>query len=371
LAEEKKKLTKVNVWREARTLVWAHRHRLALGLVLLAINRVVALVLPYSSKILIDDIVGKKQPDLIPMVAIAIAVATIVQAISSFVLSQILGVAAQRAITDMRKSIQEHVARLPVRYFDSTQTGVLISRIMNDAEGIRNLVGSGLVQVIGGLVTSVAALAVLFYLNWQLTAAILVVLLIFGACMALTFKKLRPIFRERSKINAEVTGRLGESIGGIRVVKAYTAEKREHLVFSKGAHRLFRNVAKSMTGVSAATGFSTVVIGLAGILMVVIGGNALLAGTMTPGDLLMYLSLTLLLAAPVVQIASIGTQISEAFAGLDRIHELKSMAAEDADDPQRSAVTDIRGEIAFENITFEYNPGVPVLKNVSFKAPSG
>jgi subfamily B ATP-binding cassette protein MsbA len=264
----------------------------------------------------------------------------------------VLGVAAQRAITEMRKSVQEHVARLPIRYFDSTQTGVLISRIMSDAEGIRNLVGTGLVQLIGGLVTAAIALIVLLYLNWRLTSITLLALAAFGGVMGIAFKKLRPLFRERGKIQAEVTGRLTESLGGIRIVKAYAAEKREEIVFARGAHRLFRNVARSMTAVSGVTAFSTIIVGLVGVILILVGGNAVLKNQMTLGDLFMYMIFTGLMAAPLVEIASIGTQITEAFAGLDRIREVRHMATEDEDEAQRAALGRIGGEIAFRDVSF-------------------
>jgi subfamily B ATP-binding cassette protein MsbA len=242
---------------------------------------------------------------------------------------------------------------------------------MSDAEGIRNLVGSGLVQLVGGLVTAVLALTVLFYLNWRLTSVIIIALAAFGGAMATAFKRLRPLFRERGQINAEVTGRLTESLGGIRIVKAYAAEKREELVFARGAHRLFRNVRRSMTGVSAVTSFSTLIVGLIGVLLTLVGGRDILAGSMTLGDFFMYIFFTALVAAPLVEIASIGTQITEAFAGLDRIREIKRMATEDEEDETREALGGIRGEIEFGDVSFEYNDDTPVLKNVSFKAPAG
>jgi len=335
------------------------------------VNRLAGLILPATSKYLIDDVIGKRRADLLVPLALAAGAATMVQAVTSFALSQVLGVAAQRAITDMRRRVEAHVARLPVGYFDSTKSGVLISRIMTDAEGIRNLVGNGLVQLIGSLVTAVLALAYLFYLNWVLTCVNIIALGSFGAAMAIAFNRLRPLFRDRGKINAEVTGRLNETLGGIRIVKTYTAEKREELVFTKGVHRLFRNVAKSITGVSAITTFSTAIIGVIGVIMIIVGGRSILAGHMTIGDFLNYILFTGLLAAPVVQIASIGTQISEAFAGLDRIRELMQMSTEDEEDATRAPLADIDGEIAFEDVTFEYNAGVPVLKQVSFRAPAG
>src|SRR5207245_10308966 len=236
--------------------------------------------------------------------------------------------------------VHEHVARLPIRDFDSTQTGVLISRIMTDAEGIRNLVGTGLVQLVGGLVTAVIALGVLFYLNWRLTSVIVIALGAFGSAMALAFNKLRPLFRERGKINAEVTGRLAESLGGVRIVKAYTAEKREELVFARGAHRLCRHVARSLTGVSSVSAFSTLILGAIGIVMILVGGSSIRAGTMTVVDFVMYLMFTGLMAMPVVQLANIGTQLSEAFAGLDRIREIRHMATEDQEDASRNTLPD-------------------------------
>jgi subfamily B ATP-binding cassette protein MsbA len=242
---------------------------------------------------------------------------------------------------------------------------------MTDAEGIRNLVGTGIVQLVGGVLTAVLALGVLIYLNWQLTGAIILLLVAFGGIMAFAFTRLRPIFRERSEINAAVTGRLTETLGGIRVVKAYGTEKREQRVFTQGAHRLFRNVARSITGTSAVTAFATVVIGIVGVLMILVGGRAILNGTMTLGGLVMYIFFTGLLAAPVVQMASIGTQISEAFAGLDRIRELRSMVTEQDEDEGREPLESVHGDLVFQDVSFEYDPGVPVLKHVSFEAPAG
>jgi len=368
---EKKKLSISSAWRDAKELIWVHRYRLALGLFLMLVNRLVGLVLPASSKYLIDEVIIKQRGELLLTLALAAGAATLIQAVSSFMLSQVLGVAAQRAITEMRKSVQEHIARLPVHYFDSTQTGILISRIMTDAEGIRNLVGTGLVQLVGSLVTASIALCVLFYLNWSLTLITLVAMGIFGACMALAFRRLRPLFRERGQINAEVTGRLTESLGGIRIVKAYSAEKREELVFARGAHRLFRNVARSMTGVSSVTAFSTVIVGCIGVILILVGGRSIIDGQMTLGDFFMYMIFTGLVAAPLVEIASIGTQITEAFAGLDRIREIKRMATEDADEEGREPLAAIAGEITFEDVSFEYDESVPVLKHVSFRAAAG
>jgi ABC-type multidrug transport system fused ATPase/permease subunit len=372
MAEQKKrKINWSTAWTDARELVWTHRRRLAIGAILMIINQAMGLVLPASTKFLIDQVIGKGRTYLLWQIALAAGAATLVQAVTSFSLSQVLGVAAQRAITEMRKKVQAQIARLPVSYFDSTQTGKLISRIMNDAEGIRNLVGTGLVQLVGSFITAIVALCVLFWLNWRLTSITILVLAVFGSALVFAFKRLRPLFRERGEITATLTGRLAESLGGIRIVKAYTAEKREELTFARGAHKLFRNIAKSMTGVSATTAFSSLVIGAVGVVIILVGGRSVVAGGMSLGDLFMYVVFTGLMATPLIQFAAIGTQITEAFAGLDRIREVMNMATEDEEDEWRAPLASVEGEIEFENVNFEYTEGVPVLKEVSFKARAG
>jgi len=380
----KKKTNYKAAWPEARALIWKHRRRIGIGMVLMLVSRLAGLVLPASPKILIDHVlvpVGAPGfwENLLPpdrharlwLIASAVAAATLIQSVTSFALTRILGVAAQRAITDMRRGVMEHVIRLPVRAFDATQTGQLVSRVMNDAEGIRNLVGTGLAQITGGLVTAVIVLGVLFFLNWQLTSVTLIVLLLFGGGMAIAFTRLRPLFRERGKLNADVTGRLTETLGGIRVVKSYVAERREELVFTKGVHKLFRNVATTMTGVSAVGAVSALVVGVIGALMIVVGGGGVIAGRMTIGDYFTYALFTGMMAFPLVQLASIGTQFSEAFAGLDRIRELKSMATESDEDADREGIGAVKGHVTFEDVWFEYNPGVPVLKGITFDAAAG
>ena len=359
------------VWREARNLLHAHRRTLAIGFALMLVSRVAGLVVPASSKFFIDEVIGKSRTDLLYPLAAAIIGATLVQAVAAFLNSQVISVTAQRAITEMRRKVEAHVVRLPVRFFDSTQTGVLISRIMTDADGIRNLVGTGIVQLVGGIITAIFALAWLFWVNWQLTVAILLLLLVFGGLMATAFARLRPIFRERGAINAEVTGRLNETLGGVRVVKAYSTEKREDRIFTRGAHRLFRNVAKTITGTSAVGSFGTVVIGSTWALVIVVGGRALASGDMTVGDLFSYVIFTGLLAAPIIQIASISTQISEAFAGLDRIREILDMSTERDEDRTREPLGPIEGEVEFSQVFFEYEEGLPVLRDVTFTAPAG
>ena len=365
------KYDKARAWAEARELVAEHRGSLAVGMALMVVNRLAGFVLPWTSKYLIDDVIGKHEAGLLLPLAAVAALATLVQAGTSFALSQVVSIAAQRAITDMRKRVQAHVLRLPVSYFDSTKTGVLISRIMSDAEGVRNLVGTGLVQLLGGIMTAVMALVALFWLNWQLTSATLLVLVGFGGMMTVAFKRLRPMFRERSVINAEVTGRLTETIGGIRLVKVYVAEPRERLVFAKGVHRLFRNIAATITGTSAVGAGTAVITGLIGVLMIAIGGRAILNGSMTLGSFVTYIFLVGLMAAPLVQIASIGTQVSEAFAGLDRIREIRDTATEDQADAEKESMPDVEGRVEFQHVSFEYVPDVPVLRDVSFCAEAG
>jgi len=351
--------------------MWQHRGALSVGLVLMLINRLSGLVLPGSVKWIVDEVLTKQRMELLTPIAIAAGVATLLQASSSFALSQVISVAAQRAITELRRKVQARILRLPVSFFDATQSGVLINRVMNDAEGIRNLIGTGIVQLVGGMLTAIIALTYLFYLNWFLTVATLVFLGVFGGIMAYAFVKLRPIFRERSKIQAEVSGRLGQAMGGARVVKVYTAEKREEIVFTKGANRLFRNIASTITGTSAVGALATVIIGLVGVLILTVGGRAVVNGTMTLGDLISYIFFVGLVSFPVVQMANIGTQITEAFAGLDRIREIFETPTEDEDDRARERLADANGDVVFENVWFEYREGIPVLKDVSFTSKAG
>lgn len=369
--EKKKKVNYKGAWKEARRIVWNARWRLVIGTALMLISRLAGMVLPASTKFIGDEVLLKQRWDLLKWIALAIGISTLIQGVTAFSLSQILGVAAQRAITEMRKRVQRHIGRLPISYFDSTQSGKLISRIMNDAEGVRNLVGTGLGQILGSLITAVIAIGVLFYVNWQLTLATITVLLIFGGVLLYAFSVLRPVFRERNVINAEVTGRLGESLGGIRIVKTYTAEKREELSFARGAHKLFRNVAKTVTGVSAVSSFSSIVIGAIAVVMMLIGGNAVQSGEMSLGDFLMYISFTFLLALPIIELTAIGTQVTEALAGLDRIREVMAIRTEDDEDELRNPLPAVVGSVDFEKVEFEYDKGVPVLQGISFHAEAG
>ena len=359
------------VLRDAVELVQARRGRLAVGFGLLAINRLCSLVLPGTTKFLLDEVIGKGRRELLGVLVLAAGGATLVQAVTSFALSQVLGKAAQRSITEMRRRIQSHVGRLSVTFFDQTKTGALLSRVMSDAEGLRNLVGTGLVEVAGGILTAAAALVILFYLSAKLTIIALSVLSLFGLILLYAFKTLRPLFRERSRINAAVSGRLTESFSGIRVVKAYRAERREALEFTKGAHRLFRNVAKTMTGFAAVTAFSTLLLGAVGVAIMWVGANEVLAGRMTLGSFFSFTLYMGLLVGPVIQIVSIGSQITEAFAGLERIREIRNETPEDATDAVRRQLPRIVGHVEFRDVSFEYQEGVPVLKNVSFESAPG
>ncbi len=369
--KQKKKIRWSAAWSEARVLIAARKGRLVLGFLLVLINMGAGFVAPTQMKVFIDQVVGQHRVELLHRIVWLVLGAAVIGAASDFSLSQILGVAAQKAITDMRRRVEEHIIRLPVRFFDKTQTGVLISRIMTDAEGIRNLVGSGLVQLVAGLLRAGVTIFILLYLDWRLTLILILELGAFGGAMAYAFNTLRPLFRERGKLTADLTGRLNQSLGGVRVVKTYTAERREDLVFTKGVHKIFRNVAQSLTGVSGTQAFSGLVISAIVATSILVGGADISAGRLTTGGLLEYIFFVAFMTMPIIGLASIGTQITEAFAGLDRIHDILSTMREDADPARTNAVPDVRGDVQFDDVSFEYNPGVPVLKHVAFTAPAG
>src|SRR6266498_988153 len=370
--EKKKKAPPLRtILRDAGELVVARKGRLFLGFGILFINRLAGFVIPFMPRYLLDEVLAKGRRELLPILVLAAAGATLLQAITSYSLSQILGKAAQRSITEMRRRVQRHVGRLSVSYFDQTKTGALLSRVMTDAEGLRNLVGTGLVEVAGGLLTAAAAFIILLFLSVRLTVIALSVLSFFGLVLLYAFRTLRPLFRERSKINAEVSGRLAESISGIRVVKAYRAERREALVFSRGVHRLFRNVARTMTGFAAVSAFSTLLLGVVGVAIMWVGSHEVLAGRMTLGSFFSFTLYLGLLVGPVIQVVSIGSQITEAFAGLERIREIRDESPEDQADAARESLPSIVGHVEFRDVSFEYQEGVPVLREVSFDAAPG
>ncbi len=372
---EKKKKSSVQQFKSVmpilRELVRPRRGLLALSFALLLVGRVCGLVLPVSTKFLIDTVIRKHRPDLLGVLVAAVITATLIQGLTSFALTQLLSKEGQRAIAELRRRVQAHVGSLPLAYYDANKTGALVARIMNDVEGVRNLIGTGLVEFCGGVLTAVLALAILLKINVAMTVVALGFLLVLMGALGRAFKTIRPIFRERSKINAEVTGRLTESLGGVRVVKGYHAEQREAEVFSGGVQKLLNNVLKTLTATSLMGLASASMLGLVGAVIMFIGARQIFAGHMTVGDLFMYTSLMAFLIAPAAQIASIGTQITEALAGLDRTREVLGEHREDTD-PQRSIVLpQIRGHVVFENVNFAYDPGKPVLENVSFESQPG
>jgi ABC-type multidrug transport system fused ATPase/permease subunit len=377
MSDEKKKKRKLDRERlrallaDAWDLIWRSRGRLLLAIPLLLVNRITSIVLPYLTKILIDDVIAKGHHELLWELGVASAGAAAIGATTDYALAQILGMAAQRSITELRLRIQQHVQRLPVRYFDDTKTGVLVSRVMNDAEGIRNLVGTGLLQLVGGLVTATIATGILFYLSARLASIVFVACFIFGGVLAWAFKTARPMFKQRSVVNAEVTGRLNESFSGIRIVKAYTAEKHESRVFAGGVHKLLRLVIGTMRIVSGVGALTTFLVGLVGVAVLIVGGREVISHRMTLGGLISFTMYLALVVGPVVQIVSIGTQLSEAFAGLERIREVLAEIREDAADPAKQPTDHIEGNIELRNVSFEYTPGVPVLKDISIFAPAG
>jgi subfamily B ATP-binding cassette protein MsbA len=359
---------------EVWELVKPRRWTLALGLVLIGISRVSGLVLPASTKYILDDVIGKRDVKMLAPLVAAVLVATAVQASTSYALTQILSISAQRLIAELRRKVQEHVGRLPVSYFDANKTGVLVARIMSDVEGVRNLVGTGLVEFVGGVVTAALALVVLLRINATLTAVSLALVGIFMIFLRRGFKVIRPIFRERGKINAEVTGRLTETLGGVRVVKGYHAEEREADVFASGVTRLLNNVIRSLTSLSVMGFSATLLLGLIGSLVMYVGARSVLAGGphgMTVGSLVTFTMFLAFLVAPAIQVVSIGTQLTEAAAGLDRTREVLGERPEDEDPGRVAEIGEIRGEVRFENVSFAYDEGKLVIHDISFESSPG
>ena len=355
--------------------VWAllnpRKGVLLLGLGLMAINRVSGFVLPASTIFLVDNVIGKRQTQFLLWIILGVVGATILQGLTSFTLTQLLSKSAQRMITEMRKRIQAHVGRLPVTYYDAHKTGELVSRIMSDVEGIRNLIGTGLVEFLGGLMTAVLALVILLRISALMTVIAFCILLVFGFGINKAFATIRPIFRARPKINAEVTGRLTESLGGVRVVKGYHAEEREEKVFSGGVQRLLDNVLKTLTATSLMSLSGTTLIGLVSAIIMYISAHRILAGTMTLGLFFMYSAFLAMLVAPVFQIVAIGTQLTEAITGLERTREILSEKAEDEDVGRTATIDRINGEVVFENVDFSYDTGKQVLFDVNFTSQPG
>ena len=372
-AEAKAKKRKLS-WKmmpEVWALMRKRRGILALGLLLMAVNRVAGLALPASPKYLLDNVIAKHQVQLLlPLVGVLV-LATLIQGVTSFALTQLVSKSAQKMIAEMRQQVQAHVGWLPIPFYDSHKTGEMVSRIMSDVEGVRNLVGTGLVEFVGGLMTAVIALVILLKISVTMTLAAFAILVIFGFGISKAFSTIRPIFRERSKINAQVTGRLTESLGGVRVVKGYHAEQREAGVFAAGVRRLLENVLKTLTATSVMSLSATMLMGLVSATIMFLGVKQIARGTMTPGTLISYMAFLAMLVAPVFQIVAIGTQLTEAMAGLDRTREILSEKKEDDEDGRSQTIGRIQGEIEFEHVDFAYDVNKPVLFDVSFLSQPG
>jgi subfamily B ATP-binding cassette protein MsbA len=352
-------------------MILPRRKLLLAGLLLMLVNRMSGLVLPYSTRFLIDDIIGKRRADLLAPLVLAVLTATLIQGVTSYTLTQLLSKAGQRLIAELRRKVQEHVGRLSVGYYDANKSGVLVSRIMTDVEGVRNLIGTGLVEFAGGLMTAIVALVVLLRISPIMTGLTALAVSTFAFALKQAFTKIRPIFRERGKINAEVTGRLTESLGGVRVVKGYHAEAREAAVFAGGVQKLLDNVLRSLTAMSLMSLSATVLMGIVGATVMFIGSRQIFAGTLTLGEFMTFTAFLAFLVAPVFQIVGIGTQITEAFAGLDRTHEVLSERPEDRDPHRTVPLGPIRGNVAFEHVGFSYEAGKQVLYDVSFQSDPG
>src|ERR1019366_3268489 len=342
-------------------LVRPRRGLLALSFFLMVINRVAGLVLPYSTKFLIDTVIGKHHVELLKSLVLFVLLATATQGVTSFALTQLLSKAGQRLIADLRRKVQAHIGRLPVAFYDANKTGTLVSRIMSDVEGVRNLLGTGLVDFAGGLMTAAIALVVLFKISTTMTLLAFTFLVGFGLVVNRAFRQIPPIFRERGKINAEVTGRLMESLGGVRVVKGYHAEAREESVFSAGVKRLLDNVLRTLTSTSIMSLSSTVMLGVVGAVVMYVGTRQIVAGTLTLGGFFTYTIFMGFLVAPIFQIVAIGTQLTEALAGLERTREILSERPEDADPRRTVTLPEIAGDVLFENVKFAYEEGKEVL----------
>lgn len=362
---------KVSILKAFKTIIWPKRKLVLIGLVLIVISRGASFIPPVAPKYLMDDVIPNKDYDLLITLVIVVSLAILVQAVTSFLLTKILSVQAQYLISELRAQVQKQVLSLPIRFFDNTKSGALVSRIMTDVEGVRNLIGTGLVQLVGGSLTSVVALMILWYISPTMTLFTLIPLAIFGLIALKAFKIIRPIFRKRGQINAEVTGRLTETLGGIRVIKGFNAEEQEHRIFENGVEKLFQNVKKSLTATAFMTSSSTFLIGIATTGIMGLGGYKIITGELTIGDFLTFTFLLALMIAPIVQMSNIGSQLTEALAGLDRTEELMNMTAE-ADEKERTIVLEeVKGHMVFDDVSFEYEEEKEVLHHISFEVKPG
>src|SRR6202171_2200541 len=371
---EQKKEKRKNAWKNLPD-VWAlikpRRGLLALGFLLMAVNRIAGLVLPASTKYFVDNVISKRQIQLLTPIVLAVLVATILQGLTSFTLTQLLSKSAQKMIAVLRRQVQAHIGRLPISFYDANKTGAVVSRIMSDVEGVRNLIGTGLVELVGGLMTGVIAVGYLLHTSVTMTLLAFGILLVFGVGINWAFMTIRPIFRARPKINAEVTGRLTESLGGVRVVKGYHAEAREEGVFSAGAQRLLDNVLKTLTAPSLMSLSGAGLMGLVSALIMEFGGHKILAGGMTLGQFFAFNIFLGLLVAPVFQIVAIGTQITEAITGLERTREILNEKIEDEAPGRVVKLPRISGQIVMEDVSFAYDSRKEVLHDINFRAEPG
>jgi subfamily B ATP-binding cassette protein MsbA len=354
-----------------RTIIWPRKKLVFVGLLLVGINRLAGLVLPGSTKFLIDDVIVEHDTSLLRLLLLVVALALIVQSVTSFLLTRLLSVEAQHLISVLRAQMQRKIIRLPIAFFDDNKSGALVSRIMTDVEGVRNLVGTGLVQLVGGVLTAVVAFVLLIRINALMTLYAFVPLVVFGLISMKAFAHIRPIFRRRGAINAEVTGRVTETLGGIRVVKGFSAEEHECKVFEKGVARVFDNVRQSLTATSLVTSMATLLMGLTSVIIMGVGGTMIMNGQMTVGDFVAFTLYLAFLITPIIQMSNIGTQMTEAFAGLDRMEEILEMDPEGEEETRHVRLDDVRGDLSFENVSFAYEKGKDVLKNVTFEAPAG
>lgn len=369
--QTKNKKGKVSIGKAFKTIIWPRRNLVFVGLILIVIRSLAGLILPWQSKILLDNVVPNNNFEQLKMVIIIVLSAILVQAITSFLLTRILSVQAQYLISELRAQVQKKVLSLPISFFDNTKSGALVSRIMSDVEGVRNLIGTGLVQLVGGTITAVISLIILINLNPWMTLFVFLPISIFGFVALKAFKFIRPIFRVRGKINAEVKGRLTETLAGVRVIKAFNAENQENIVFEKGVDKLYQNVKKSLTATALMTSSSTFLIGVATTGIMGIGGYYMMQGEMTTGDFLFFTLILGFMIAPIVQMSNIGSQLTEALAGLDRTEELMNKAAEDDNEDRTIELNAIKGEIIFNDVSFSYEEGKQVLHNINFQVPAG
>jgi len=370
-SKENKKKPKVTIAKAFKTIIWPRRNLVFLGLFLILISRLAGFVLPLKSKELLDEIVPNKDLDSLYNLLWIVGLALLIQALTSFLLTRILSVQAQYLISELRAQVQKKVLSLPISFFDNTKSGALVSRIMSDVEGVRNLIGTGLVQLVGGTITAIISLVLLIRINAWMTLFVFIPVIIFGIVALKAFKYIRPIFRNRGKINAEVTGRLTETLAGVRVIKAFNAEDQENETFEKGVDLLFQNVKKSLTATAIMTSSSTFLLGLASVGIMGIGGYYMTQNQMTTGDFLLFTLLLGFMIAPIVQMSNIGSQLTEALAGLDRTEELMNMTAEEDDKERTIVLEDVKGDLLFDDVSFSYEEGKEVLHHINFHAPKG